>query len=192
MTSDQRKFSCIILAGGQGRRVGGQDKGLLEYNHKKLISHVIAAVKPQTNEIIISANRNIEIYKQYADQVISDTTAGYQGPLAGLYATLTHCKQDWVFVVPCDMPFLTTDVFHRLAAANDNRKIYIAASGERLQPVFLLQRSLHASIGSALDQGELRLMRWISALKPGIIRFPENRTFSNFNTRESLSSPPLP
>ena len=184
MIADKSKFSCIILAGGRGRRMGGQDKGLLDYNHNTLISYVIAAVQPQTDEIIISANRNIERYRCYTDQVISDTLEGYQGPLAGLQACLTHCKHEWVFVAPCDMPFLNTAVFQKLAAMDDNRKIYIAAINEKLQPVFLLQRSLYTSIQSALDEGELRLMRWITSLNPGIIHFTENRIFSNFNTRE--------
>jgi len=88
------------------------------------------------------------------------------------------------------MPFLTANVFHKLAVSDGNRKIYIAAAGEKLQPVFLLQRSLRGSIKSALNQGELRLMRWIGSLQPGIIRFSEDRTFSNFNSREKFSSPP--
>jgi len=57
--------SCIILAGGEGRRVGGNDKGLLPYKNKRLIEHVIERMSPQVTDIVISANRNIETYSVF-------------------------------------------------------------------------------------------------------------------------------
>ncbi len=60
METRQKDFSAIILAGGKGKRVNGQDKGLLPYKNKTLVKHVIDAVNRLANEIIISANRNIK------------------------------------------------------------------------------------------------------------------------------------
>ena len=88
--------SCIILAGGEGKRAGGLDKGLLPYKNKTgknkpLIEHVIDAVKNQVDDIVISANRNAESYKRYSAHVIGDATEDYQGPLAGIAACLKYC-----------------------------------------------------------------------------------------------------
>ena len=90
MKNSDKKISCIILAGGKGKRVGGVDKGLLEYKNKPLIEHTINALTPQVDDIIISANRNIERYKDYAKKVISDESEDYLGPLAGIDAALTN------------------------------------------------------------------------------------------------------
>ena len=60
MNSNPKQFSCIILAGGEGKRAGGSDKGLLLYKEKPLIEHVINTIKFQVDDIVISANRNID------------------------------------------------------------------------------------------------------------------------------------
>ncbi len=114
MISPAEKFSAIILAGGKGRRVNGQDKGLIEYNNKTLIKHVIDAVTPLSHEIVISANRNIAAYEDYGYPVITDADDDYRGPLAGIAAALQHCSNNYVFITPCDMPLLTSDVFRTI------------------------------------------------------------------------------
>ncbi len=51
MRSD-REITAVILAGGQGRRMGGDDKGLYLLNGEPLINHVINAIKPQTDRVV--------------------------------------------------------------------------------------------------------------------------------------------
>ena len=63
----------VILAGGQARRMGGEDKGLILFNHKPLIAHVITTLKPQVDTLIINANRNAEKYATYKYPVINDS-----------------------------------------------------------------------------------------------------------------------
>jgi molybdopterin-guanine dinucleotide biosynthesis protein A len=72
MSSTAAKISCIILAGGQGSRAGGRDKGLIDYNGRPLIEHLIQSVKAQVDDIVISTNRNTESYNKYSDKVITD------------------------------------------------------------------------------------------------------------------------
>ena len=54
------KIFALILAGGQGSRMGGVDKGLVQWHNKALIDHVIEKIRPQVSHIAISANRNLE------------------------------------------------------------------------------------------------------------------------------------
>ncbi|HID48564.1 MAG TPA: molybdenum cofactor guanylyltransferase MobA, partial [Chromatiales bacterium] len=81
-------ITAVILAGGIGRRMGGQDKGLVELDGRPLIEHIIDALKPQVMTILINANRNQYRYASYGYPVITDTLANYQGPLAGFAAGL--------------------------------------------------------------------------------------------------------
>ena len=68
----------MILAGGKARRMGGQDKGLIKINGQAMIQYVLDALKPQVNEILINANRNISEYEKFAYPVISDQLEDYK------------------------------------------------------------------------------------------------------------------
>lgn len=73
--------SILLLAGGRGQRMGGQDKGLLPWQGKPLIAHIQAVVRPLTDDLIISCNRNQDHYRPFADQLVSDAQADF--PAAG-------------------------------------------------------------------------------------------------------------
>ncbi len=186
MPISKPKISCIILAGGEGKRVGGVDKGLIEYRNKTLIEYVIDTIKPQIDELVISANRNIERYKQYTDKVITDDSEQYRGPLAGINAALAHCTYDWTLILPCDTPFLPADIIDKFLSVKTKTKLYIAESNSRLQPVMLIHRSLQDSIGESLEKNELRLMHWVKSHQPQVIRFQNNKAFKSFNNKDDF------
>jgi len=174
-------ISCIILAGGEGKRVGGQDKGLIEYKDKKLIEHVIARMKPQVDEIIISANRNIQQYEKFGYKVVSDTTDNYLGPLAGINSALTLCSYDLLLVVACDMPDLPIDLAAKLFTGIINSDLAIAETEDRLQLSFMFKRTLSDSVNQSLHERNLRLMRWVMQQQPTIINFKNTSAFNNIN-----------
>jgi len=188
MINDSKRFSCIILAGGEGKRVGGVDKCQLEYKNKPLIEHVINAVSPQVDDLVISANRNIEHYKHYTKQVISDESEQYLGPLAGINAALAHCLHDWVLIVPCDTPFLPGDIIDNFLFNQTGRNLYIAESNNKLQPVMLIHKILHGSISHSLHEGQLRLMLWVKSQQPEIVIFQDGKTFKNFNKTDDFNT----
>jgi len=188
MNIDSKSFSCIILAGGEGKRVGGVDKGLIEYKNRPLVEHVIDAINPQVDDLVISANRNIEHYRRYSKKVISDNSEQCLGPLAGIYAALPHCRHDRVLVVPCDTPFLPKNIIEQFLSKRDDADIYIAKSHEKLQPVLLIQKKLRESIGHALAAGELRLMFWVKTHQPEIISFQDDAAFKNFNNTSDFAT----
>lgn len=185
MNKKSKQVSCIILAGGEGKRVGGVDKGLVTYKNTPLIEHALASIKPQVDEIIISANRNIDTYKKYGYKVISDTSDDYRGPLAGITAALPYCRNEWVFIIPCDMPFLPVNIVERLSAETE-KYISIAESNHKMQLVFLMHKKLQTSIRQSLGNNQLRLMQWIKSHQPVIISFTEDNAFKNFNCRDDL------
>ena len=75
---------AVILAGGRSSRMGGGDKCLLPMNGKSLIAHVLAAIAPQTGDILINTNNDPAAYLKFGLPVLPDVISGFQGPLAGL------------------------------------------------------------------------------------------------------------
>lgn len=178
--------SCIILAGGEGKRFNREDKGLVEFNNKPLITHVISRIKNQVDDIVISANRNIDTYKQYASHVVVDQLENYQGPLAGIATALPHCQHEWVLVVPCDIPLLPDDLVKTLEPADLN-KLHVLKINGRLQLIFLLHQDLLPMINKYLERGNQKVMDWVEMQNPHIIELDTNTdTFINLNTPDQL------
>ena len=186
MNKSSERFSCIILAGGEGKRVGGRDKGLINYQGKPLVQHVINTVAAQCDDILISANRNIKDYENYGYKVISDAANHYLGPMAGIAATLPACKNEQVLVVPCDMPLLPNNLIEKLSAGMKQSGLCVAESESHFQLVFLINKNLLPSLLHSLQNNQLRLMQWLKSQHPSVVKFSDARYFKNFNHLEAL------
>ena len=179
--------SCIILAGGEGRRFDNKDKGLILLNNKPLIEHIIECIRPQVDDIVISANRNINHYKKYADKVIEDIGVGFNGPLSGINACIDECNHEWILVVPCDIPQLPDDLVKKLRQT-DNSRLIVAESHERRQLVFLMHRTLKEDLNDFLEQGHQKAMSWIELQNPEVVAFENDVDgFLNINTPDKLT-----
>lgn len=195
----KENISCIILAGGRGKRFGNQDKGLIELNNKPLIEHVINAIQPQVDDIVISANRNIETYNKYSPAVIKDSDENFCGPLAGIAAAIPLCKHEWMLVVPCDMPLLPANLVVQMqkqinarvddqadSQANDPT-LYIAETSQRLQLVLFMHISLLPNIKQALEQKQYKLIDWVTSQHHVAVHFQDDTVFNNINSMDELS-----
>jgi molybdopterin-guanine dinucleotide biosynthesis protein A len=178
----------IVLAGGQGRRMGGVDKGLELLSGKPMIAHVIARLAPQVDEILINANQNLGTYAKFGCRVVPDEVGGYAGPLAGLHAGLQAAQQPLVVTAPCDSPFLPADLVARLAAALGTNDLAVAKTGAQAHPVFaLVRRTLLGHLAAYLSGGGRKIDAWYASLKVVEVAFDdEAEAFSNINTREEL------
>src|SRR5688572_7646873 len=107
----------VVLAGGQGSRMGGVDKGLQLFRGKPMVAHVLERLVPQVDEILVNANRNPEAYAHFGHRVIADEIEGFAGPLAGFERGLAHAAGRYVVTAPCDSPFLPTELVVRLRKA---------------------------------------------------------------------------
>ena len=193
------KPDCIILAGGEGKRMDGEDKGLVLYKNKSLIESVIEKIKPQVSNIIISANRNIEHYKNFGHPVVTDfdltkkhTSNIYQGPLAGIAAALPFCSTEWVFIIACDMPLISDTIVSQLENSlkvdNENiqKTIAIAKANKKFQLAMLLNKNLLPSIQISLENNQLKLMQWVSSNQVSVVEFSDETKFRNFNYFKDL------
>jgi molybdopterin-guanine dinucleotide biosynthesis protein A len=180
--------SGIVLAGGLGRRMGGVDKGLQLLHGKAMIEHVLERLRPQVSEIVINANQNLERYGAFGHRVVSDAIGGFAGPLAGLHAGLQAITQPLAVTVPCDSPFLPTDLVARLSAQMGDNDLAVAKTGDQAHPVFaLVRQSVAGNLETFLAAGGRKIDAWYAALKVVEVNFDDEAdAFRNINTREEL------
>ncbi|HXU65987.1 MAG TPA: molybdenum cofactor guanylyltransferase MobA [Casimicrobiaceae bacterium] len=181
----------IVLAGGQGRRMGNVDKGLVDLDGRPLVAHVIARLEPQVATLVINANRNTDRYAAFGYPVFGDAIGGYAGPLAGLHAGLSAAGTEFVVTSPCDSPFLARDLVARLAAAFDERAIDIAVARtfDQPHPVFALaRRSLLPHLARFLESGGRKIDAWYASLAVTEVKFDDEAdAFRNINTPAELA-----
>ena len=180
----------IVLAGGQGRRMGGVDKGLQLLHGKPMVAHVLARLAPQVDDIIINANQNADAYGGFGHRVVPDAIGGFAGPLAGLHAGLGAAANPLVLTVPCDSPFLPLDLFSRLKGRMEGKDLAVARTGDQPHPVFALVRTaVRGNLGEFLSGGGRKVDAWYASLRVVEVPFDDEvDAFRNINTREELDS----
>lgn len=179
----------VILAGGQGRRMGGHDKGWVEYQGKPMIQHIIDRLKDQVNEIIIIANRNQEAYAELGVLVYADYLEGFQGPLIGIATGLKYAEYDHVVFVPCDGPFISSKLVHTFTQQylRFKKPVVVASDGQRLQPmVVMIQKNMADLLYQALADGERKPDRWYASVGMDEVVL-DSHSLHNFNTQEQLN-----
>lgn len=193
MSIDRSDITAVILAGGQGQRMGGQDKGLIEIDGRPLAAILVDRLERQGVDIVINANRNHAQYRRFGYRVISDQLKNYQGPLAGFAAAMAAVDSDFILTLPCDGPLLADDYVERFVDAYRRRPaaILVADDGERLQPVHaLLRTDLLPSLERFLDSGDRKIDRWYEQHDYARVDFSDRAgMFRNINTpsdRDSL------
>ncbi len=181
-------ITAIILAGGRARRMGGKDKGLIELGGQRLIEHIIAALRPQTDSIILNANRHHTAYGSYGLPVVADMLGDYLGPLAGMASGMQATDRRWIVTVPCDSPFIPADLVTTLAntLAQEQADICVAHDGERMQPVFaMLDCDLLPDLLGYLEDGGRKIDHWYARHRLAMADFSGSAdAFLNLNTPE--------
>ena len=185
-------LGATVLAGGLARRMGGLDKGLVTLGGQPMVEHVLRAVQPAVEALVIVANRNGADYAAvgapFGASVVADRHAGHLGPLAGLAAGIRALGTERVMLCPCDSPFVTAALAARLDAGcrEEGIDIAVAHDGQRLQPVFcVVRREVLDSLEAFLDGGERKIDAWYAGES---VREVDCRdlaaAFRNINTAE--------
>ena len=180
----------VVLAGGQGRRMGNVDKGLQMLGGRPLVNWVLNRFVPQVGEVLINANRNRDAYAAFGVRVVEDRIGGFAGPLAGMHAGLSEAAHELVAFVPCDTPLLPQDLVARLIDPMRNERVdlSVAKTGTQPHPVICLMRKrLLPHLTAYLDGGGRKVDGWYSTLNVTEVAFDdEPHAFRNINTPEEL------
>ena len=192
MTIGRSELTGVVFAGGQGRRMGGVDKGLVELDGLPLVAHVIARLAPQVGALVVNANQNRERYARFGHPVVADVITGFAGPLAGLHAGLAASVTPYVVTSPCDSPFLPLDLVARLARAFEGEPIDIAVARTFAQPhpVFsLVRRDVAPHLEAFLRAGGRKIDEWYATLRVTEVPFDDVAdAFRNINTPAELAA----
>ncbi len=188
---DLPPYSILLLAGGRGQRMGGQDKGLIEWRGQPLIAHLHEVVRPLTDDLIISCNRNAERYAAYADRLVSDAESDFPGPLAGILAGLAAARHDWLLVLPCDAPLIDHALLQALreTAEGNPATPVMVKQDEQWQPMFcLLPRSALGRLQEEWQKGQRSPLRALLRLDARACRCAlDDPRLANLNTPQLLS-----
>lgn len=184
--------SILLLAGGRGQRMGGQDKGLVEWLGEPMIAHLQRKVRALTDDLIISCNRNRERYAPFADQLVADDERGFPGPLAGIRAGLNAARHSHLLVLPCDVPRIDTALLQsmRETAQLNSEKPLMLRHGEHWEPLLcVIPLSLSAAFEDAWNAGERSPGRVMRSLGATALQCPDNDPrLANLNTPELLNA----
>lgn len=184
--SPGHEVTGLLLAGGRATRMGGRDKGLIDLAGRPLAAHVLAALAPQVDRLLINANRHEDEYNALGAPVVRDPLEGFLGPLAGVLAGLEAASTPLLATLPCDSPFIPADMVDRMWSALDRAGagIAVAHDGERRQPVFMLLRTdLAPDLRAWLEQGGRKIDAWYEGHTIADADFSDvPETFININT----------
>jgi molybdenum cofactor guanylyltransferase len=188
--------SAIILAGGSSSGFG-QDKGLIEVNGKPLISHVVDAVLPIVDEVIVVTNSQsrADAYEKILGPHIKfaiDVEEG-KGPLVGALTGFEAAHQKYVSLLTYDMPFVSSNVVELLFELGVGKSAAVPRwpNGE-IEPfhaVYNRAAALEAAT-MAVNEGKLdvddmvEVMRGVRYVSTLVIQEldPEFKTFFSVNT----------
>jgi molybdenum cofactor guanylyltransferase len=188
----------VILAGGQGRRMGGVDKALIPLGGTRLIERAIARASVQVADLIINANGDARRFASLGLPVVPDRVGGFAGPIAGILAGFEWMRKErpkarWLASFSCDTPFFPMDMVARLIekGQSEKAKVAVAESGSRLHHVFAVW-SAEISVSSE----EILVQRSLRRVGDFIATFPNTSVsfdahpidpFVNINTPEELA-----
>jgi len=192
VTIARTDITGVVFAGGQGRRMGGVDKGLVELDGRALVAHVIERLAPQVGKLVINANQNRDRYAAFGYPVVADVIPDFAGPLAGLHAAMAGATTPYIVTSPCDSPFLPADLVARLALAlaATPLDLAVARTFDQPHPVFSLVRTdVRPHLEAFLRGGGRKIDAWYATLRVADVRFDDEAdAFRNINTAAELAA----
>ena len=187
--SARAQITVAILAGGQGVRVNGQDKGLMLLGGEPLVARVCERMRDQCAALLICANRNAQEYARYAPvtrDAVPGNEPGFRGPLAGIAAALAVCKTPWLLTVPVDSPRPPDNLAERLlaVAVSSGSNGAVARCGTQREPTFALYRDVLAGSATAAVGRNGSVRGWQDECGVVEVEWPESSAtnFVNLNT----------
>lgn len=182
----------ILLAGGKSSRMG-KDKALIKYGEDTFMSASLKKLNKLFDEVIVVAD-NVEKYHIENVKIIKDIYPK-MGPMGGIHAALKVAKNDWIFVIPCDMPlwepFLVEEILkHRL-----DYDIVVPIIKGHMEPLFALyNKTCIPGLEECLNNNVIKVIELYPLVKTNYLDLEKvyheieqcDRSFFNINTPEDL------
>ena len=195
VASRQAAIAAVVLAGGQGSRMGGRPKVLRRLNGERLVDRAVTRITPQVGRVLISSHLPLDELRRAGYSVLPDPVPGHPGPLGGVLAAMEFLLAQaepptWLCSVAADTPWFPEDLVAVLARASRGQDMVVAASGGRTHPVFALWalRTAPALRRLLIGEGERSLRRIQSRFRSAVVEWPVTASdpFLNLNTLADL------
>jgi molybdopterin-guanine dinucleotide biosynthesis protein A len=172
------KPTGIILCGGKSKRMG-QNKALLKLGNLTLIEHVINALLPITDEIILSVNNNELDFLPY--RKVKDKISGI-GPISGFYSCLSESPGEENFIVSCDSPFITTHFLEYLRSNCRDFDLVLPVYKDKIQTVTgLFNKSILPEMQTQINKGNHVPVNIFERCKVNLV-YPTLNEFPNLDS----------
>ena len=180
-----------VLAGGEGRRMGGM-KALRPFHGRPLVAHAVELAR-RWSDLVVVAVRDPAQVAGAVDAPLTLDRADIPGPLAGLAGALEYARGiggGLLLTLPCDMPRLPSDLAARLAAAlRAEHQVALPAIDGQLQPVCGLWRVTALDrLAAYVASGQSSLRGFAAACGLTAVEFGAEAApaFTGANTPEEL------
>jgi molybdopterin-guanine dinucleotide biosynthesis protein A len=182
---------AVIVAGGRSSRMG-REKAFELVRGRTILERIIARLQEQVGSVILNANAGAERFLGTGLAVFGDIRPDIGTPLAGLHTALHLANDngfDAVLTVPCDVPFLPSDLLQRLTGAELPAAI-AASGGQRHYVTGLWSRCLIDRLERTLSEGRNhRLQDWAHQCEAAVVDWSASPydPFFNVNTPQELA-----
>ncbi|MFZ1799116.1 MAG: molybdenum cofactor guanylyltransferase [Chitinophagaceae bacterium] len=176
MANKINHIDAYILAGGKSSRMG-KDKGFLNFNDKPLVQTIVEQLQPVVNKIIIVSNN--PDYEKFGLNVIPDLIKD-TGPAGGIHAALTNAQSERIFIVSCDMPFITIPAAAYMMKQAAHSQITLPLYHGKIQPLFgVYSRQCLAKWKQLIEQGIIKLQEMVTHFDLLKIDIENNKLFND-------------
>lgn len=158
-------YSLGILAGGQGVRWGGRDKGLIAFQGLPLVGRLLEPRPQAAEQVLICCRDNPRFYQHYGDRVLCETVPN-KGPCAGITALLSATESATLMVLPVDLigaPQAAIRALEKAWRAEDTAIVLVDQEG-RHSPCLRLRLESRVACEEYLDQGGRKLTGLLAAV----------------------------
>jgi len=182
----KNNITGIILAGGKSSRMG-TEKGLILYKNKPFVEHIIEAMNPLVDNIIIISNN--KAYESFGFKCYEDLIKN-TGPLAGIYTGLNYSKTDHNLIVSCDIPLVNAVVLQKLIDQKNDASevIQLQSQGKNMPLIALYKKSCEVIFMEELHQNQKKVQKALKKcnVKTVVIDESLEQVTANINTPEDL------
>ncbi|MFV8340962.1 molybdenum cofactor guanylyltransferase [Flavobacterium sp. XS2P39] len=176
-----------ILCGGKSSRMQSE-KGLVLYQNKPFIEHIIEAVLPISQNIQLVTNTSHYDYLAY--RKIKDIVVD-KGPLGGIYTALVHSQTEMNLILSCDIPLISTQMLEELVEKHTSHfDVSVFEDKERIHPLIgIYSKNSLPVLKKAVEASDLKMMRFILSVKHQLIPITDAKRglFKNINSVAELN-----
>ena len=184
---DRSDITGIILCGGQGARLGGLDKPLIDLGGSRILDCMIEGLRSHVGSFILSCSRNVALYEAIGHLVVVDVETA-RGPLAGLTESFGSVATEWALTMPGDIPCIQGSIVSGLDQSARQHGVAVpSVSGVRQNLCLLLNKERRDQLKDFYEHGGRAVKQWLNQLGIQSCDFSANqKQFLNVNTEEEL------